>query len=98
MTQLPTPRPAWFAGAITLAAAAAFTALVAWSLDIRVWSIWLGLLIACLLLIGQAERMLRAPRVPREHKLRKNLRLIRGGKSAYDLARDDTTDNQRWLM
>ncbi|MCL4821871.1 MAG: hypothetical protein KJ067_22310 [Vicinamibacteria bacterium] len=99
MSLLPSPRPRWFAGAVTLSAAAAVTAVISLALGIKVWSIWLGLLIAAVLLIGQAERLMNAPRVPREHKLRKNLRLIRGGKSApYDLARDETTNNQRWLM
>ena len=36
--------------------------------------------------------------VPAPPKSRGKLKVIRGGKSEYDLAEDDSTNNQRYLM
>jgi len=65
----------------------------------RLWALILGLVIGALLASGllswlRRRRQLPAPR-PGER-----LKLIRGGKEQgdYDLARDDSTDEQRWLM
>jgi hypothetical protein len=54
---------------------------------------------AALLLIGWIERRWTGrPRPPAPPRARGRLKVIRGGKSDYDLEKDDSTDTQRWLM
>jgi hypothetical protein len=38
------------------------------------------------------------PRPAPPPRARGRLKVIRGGKSGYDLEKDDSTDTQRWLM
>jgi hypothetical protein len=48
--------------------------------------------------MGWLERLWMARAVPAPPKNRSKLKDIRGGKADYDLAEDETTNNQRYLM
>ena len=92
-------RVPWLGGALTLAAAAALAGALGLVLRLRSWPVYLGLGLTLLLFMGWIERYWstrrRAPPPPRA---RGRLKVIRGGKSDYDLEKDDSTDTQRWLM
>src|SRR5437762_13940831 len=99
-------RRSWWPGAVLLAAAsvvavASGLTLEASGLGIKVaWPWYVGIAAATLLVIGWAERLWthkQAP-IPRE-RVRGKLKVIQGGKAApYDLAKDHSTDSQRYLM
>jgi len=64
----------------------------------RSWAPYLGLAALVVLAMGWLERMWMARAVPPPPRNRGKLKVIRGGKAEYDLAEDDTTNNQRYLM
>lgn len=95
------PTPAvrsWVPGAVLLAAAAVAAGLAGLALGIRSWVPYLGLAALVVLAMGWLERLWLARAVPAPPKNRNKLKVIRGGKSEYDLAEDETTNNQRYLM
>jgi hypothetical protein len=74
--------------------------LVAYLLGLGSWSLYGGLALTSLLAAAGLERVWRRRRahvsLPRA---RGRLKVIQGGKAApYDLAKDDSTDSQRYLM
>ena len=93
---LTTRRSQWLPGVALVGVGLGSGALLGFS---RVWALLLGLVIGALLAGGLLAwvRKRRAPAGPRAGE---RLNLIRGGKEKgeYDLARDDSTDEQRWLM
>src|SRR5947207_972590 len=99
MSRLPDlSRPSWLGGAATLGAAAVLATVLGLLLGLRAWSVYLGLGLTLLLFMGWIERYWRTrPRAPRPPRARGRLKVIRGGKSDYDLEKDDSTDTQRWL-
>ena len=95
------PAPAvrsWVPGAVLLGAAAVAAGLAGLALGIRSWAPYLGLAAFVVLAMGWLERLWMARAVPPPPKSRGKLKVIRGGKSEYDLAEDDSTNNQRYLM
>lgn len=92
-------RALWLPGVAVLAAAVGIGSVLGVSVGARAWPWYLGLILAALLAIGWVERLWAARRqkgaAPRA---RTRLKVIRGGKLDYDLEKDQTTDNQRWLM
>jgi hypothetical protein len=100
MTRFPDlNRPSWLGGAATLAMAAVLAAVLGLLLRLRAWSVYLGLGLMLLLVMGWVERYWRIRRqTPPPPRARGRLKVIRGGKSDYDLEKDDSTDTQRWLM
>jgi len=100
MTRFPDlNRPSWLGGAATLAGAAGLAAALGLLLHLRSWAVFLGLGLTLLLLMGFIERQWRTrQRTPPAPRARGRLKVIRGGKSDYDLEKDDSTDTQRWLM
>jgi len=95
------PAPAvrsWVPGAVLLGAAAVAAGLAGLALGIRSWVPYLGLAAFVVLAMGWLERAWMARAVPAPPKARGKLKVIRGGKSEYDLAEDDSTNNQRYLM
>ena len=95
------PAPAvrsWVPGAVLLAAAAAAAGLAGLALGIRSWAPYLGLAALVVLAMGWLERMWMARAAPAPPRNRGKLKVIRGGKSEYDLAEDESTNNQRYLM
>jgi len=85
---------------VTLLAAAVLISVVA-GIALQVsWPWYVGFAATTLLVIGWAERLWtrRAAPPPRE-RIRGKLKVIQGGKAApYDLAKDHSTDSQRYLM
>jgi hypothetical protein len=95
---LTTRRSEWIPGVAVLAAAAGIGSLLGVSIGIRSWSLYAGLVALSLLGIGALERLLARRRAPAPPRARARLRMIRGGKSAYDLESDERTKSQRYLM
>ena len=91
-------RVAWLPGALVLAAAVGTGGLLALALGARSWALTLGLSLAALFLIGRAEQLWTRYRTPTPRRARTKLKVIQGGKHSYDLADDDSTDSQRYLM
>ena len=95
------PAPAvrsWVPGAVLLAAAAAAVGLAGLALGIRSWAPYLGLAALVVLAMGWLERIWMERTAPAPPRNRGKLKVIRGGKSEYDLAEDQSTNNQRYLM
>ena len=88
----------WVPGAVLLAAAAMAAGLAGLALGIRSWAPYLGLTAFVVLAMGWLERVWMARSTPAPPRNRGKLKVIRGGKSEYDLAEDDSTNNQRYLM
>ena len=96
-----TPRAvsrSWFPGAVLLVAAAVAAGLAGLAFGIRAWQTYLGLAALVLLAMGGIERLWTARQAPAPPKNRGKLKVIRGGKSEYDLEADESTNNQRYLM
>lgn len=97
---LTTRRALWWPGLAVLGAAAGIAAALGMWLGPRSWPFEIGVIAAVLLLLrlGRRARLRRAeppaPRPPREKRKAVPAR----GQAEYDLARDDSTDSQRWLM
>jgi hypothetical protein len=91
-------RPPWLPGLVVLLVAAGLGLGAGAALDLEGWPAYLGLVLLVLLLMGGLERLFtgRKPSLPARAKSR--LRLIRGGKSAIDLATDESHKDQKWLM
>jgi len=96
---LTTRRSLWGPGLAVLGASAGIGALLGLWLGARAWPLEIGVIVAVLLCLrygrrlrGKREKSAPPPRT------RDKLRVIPGGKSGYDLAKDDSTDSQRWLM
>ena len=99
MAPFPSPRPApWMPAAGLLAAATLSGFAVAWMLGARVWWIYLGVALGVILMMGAAERFLAKRATPRPPRGRGKLKVIPGGKSGFDLEKDDPEHRQRWLM
>ena len=88
----------WVPGAVLLGAAAVAAGLAGLALGIRSWAPYLGLTALVVLAMGWIERLWMARAAPAPPKSRGKLKVIRGGKTEYDLAEDDSTNNQRYLM
>jgi hypothetical protein len=91
-------RPSWLPGAAVLAVAALCALAFGLALGARGWPVYLGLTLGCLLAAGFAEEVWTRRRTPAPKRTRAKLKVIRGGKHDYDLADDDSTDSQRYLM
>jgi hypothetical protein len=100
MNPLAALRP--FVPTIALALAAVMAAgAVGISLGLHSWVLVLGLAAVAGAAAGGAHLFwVRRHKAPPPAKLRPRLKVIQGGKSAatYDLAEDQSTDNQRYLM
>jgi protein-S-isoprenylcysteine O-methyltransferase Ste14 len=92
-------RRSWLPGAALLAAAVAVAVLAGFALGVRSWPWYVGFAAVALLAIGWAERLWTRRTTPAPARLRGRLKVIQGGKAApYDLAKDHSTDSQRYLM
>jgi hypothetical protein len=99
---MPTPPPlqraSWLPGALVLAAAAGSALILGLVLGVSSWRLYLGIFLAGLLLAGWTEQIWSRHRAPVPRRSRARLKVIQGGKHDYDLADDDSTDSQRYLM
>ena len=97
-TPAPLQRTSWLPGALVLVAAAGFALAAGLLLGVRSLPLYLGLALGGLLLGGWAEDIWSKRRSPPPRRSRAKLKVIQGGKHDYDLADDDSTDSQRYLM
>jgi protein-S-isoprenylcysteine O-methyltransferase Ste14 len=98
MSPVPTRR-SWLPGGALLVAAVLVAGLSGFALGVRSWPWYVGFAAAAILAIGWAERVWTRRRAPAPARIRGKLKVIQGGKAApYDLAKDHSTDSQRYLM
>ena len=98
MPPFPSPRRApWVPAAVLLGAATLAGVGIARMLGAHVWWAYLGMVLAVILTLGAAERLLARRATPRPPRGRGKLKIIPGGK-AVDLEKDDPEHRQRWLM
>jgi len=100
---LTTRRAMWWPGLAVLGAAVGIAALLGLWLGPRSWPLEIGVVAAVLLFLrlGRRLRLRRAgtaPLAPPPRSREKREVVPAGGQPGYDLARDDSTDSQRWLM
>jgi uncharacterized membrane protein YfcA len=97
---LTTRRALWWPGLAVLGAAVGVASLLGLWLGTRSWPFEVAVIAAVLFFLRRGRRL----RARREEpaappaRAREKLRVIPGGKPDYDLAKDDSTDSQRWLM
>ena len=94
-------RAPWLSGALVLVLAVGIVAPLGLRLGGRYWALYVGLGAALLLLFGWIERIWKTRGAPKPPRARGKLRILRGGRGNgkdIDLAKDETTDGQRWLM
>jgi hypothetical protein len=94
----PSRRASWVPGAVILAIAAVASGLAGFALGVRAWEAYLGMGALVVLAVGLVERLLARRRSAPTPRARGKLRVVHGGKNAYDLEKDDSTNSQRWLM
>jgi hypothetical protein len=99
MRRLTPKRLPWLTGGVVLGAAFGIAALGAFLLQRHSWLTYLGFSLAALLALGRLEHLwTRRREPPPAPRTRSKLRAIRGGKAGYDLAKDDRTNNQKYVM
>jgi hypothetical protein len=91
-------RPSWLPGAAVLSGAAGLALAVGLAAGVRAWPLYVGLLVGFVFAVGWIEELWSRRRVPAPRRSRAKLKVIQGGKHDYDLADDDSTDSQRYLM
>jgi uncharacterized membrane protein YfcA len=97
---LTTRRARWWPGLAVLGAAVGIGAMAGVWLGPRSWPVQTAVIAAVLLCLryGRRLRARRSERGAPPARSRAKLKVIPGGKAGYDLAKDDSTDSQRWLM
>ncbi len=96
---LTTRRSEWAPGLAILATAIGIGSLIGVSLGQRSWAVYVGLIALVLLGFAGLDRLRGRRRAADAPRTRGKLRVIQGAKgNAYDLASDDRTDSQRYLM
>jgi hypothetical protein len=97
---LPFRRARWLSGALVLVLVAGMLAPLGLRLGGRYWAYYVGVAVLLLLAFAWTERARKAaPRRP--PRGRGQLQVLSGGRAdprEIDLARDATTEGQRWLM
>ena len=99
MSPFPISRKPWLPGAVVLAIAVTVSAGIGLALDVGSWALYVGMAVSVLLLLGWFERLWARRVAPPRPRARGKLKVLQGGKAApYDLEKDSSTDNQRYLM
>jgi hypothetical protein len=94
-------RTEWLPGVAILVVSVALAALVGSALELRSLASYVGIVIGLVLLFGWLERRrdVRPAAATRPPRPRTRLRAIEGGLTAkYDLSKDDSTDDQKYVM
>ena len=87
----------WAHGAVLIGVAAVLAGVVGWALGSREWPTYLGLTLGFILLAGWVERVREQLPAPPPRR-RSHLRVIKGGRPDVDLADDNSTDDQKYVM
>src|SRR5262245_51198787 len=93
-------RTPWLSGALALLLVGGMIAPFGLRLGGRYWAYYVGLAAFLLLSLGWIERRFRSAPAPPPRRPRGTLRVAPGGRNGreIDLATEETTDSQRWLM
>jgi hypothetical protein len=94
---LTTRRREWLPG-LALAGATLAIGVLIGATGGRDWPLALGLILGTLAGVAGAARYIEARRGRGSTPVARRFRLIPRRKAPYDLAKDDSTDDQRWLM
>jgi hypothetical protein len=97
---LTTRRALWWPGLAVLGASVGIGALLGVWLGPRAWPLEIVVIAAVLFFLRRGRRLRagRAAGAAPPARVREKMTVIPGGKPGYDLAKDDSTDSQRWLM
>jgi hypothetical protein len=93
-------RALWLPGMAVLAASAVIAGLLGFAVGARTWAPYLAFTLGTLIALGALERIIDHRRTPPPTRPRgaKAAKVPRAGNAEYDLAKDDRTDHQRYLM
>ena len=92
---LTTRRSEWLPGVAILSVAVCVAGLVGGAVGARSWSVYVGLAVAVVLVMGWIERRRATVPAPAPRRRRARLRIVEAPKSVYDLEKDHSTDDQR---
>jgi hypothetical protein len=96
---LTTRRSEWLPGLAILCVAVCVAGLVGGSIGARSWATYVGLAVAVILVLGWIERRRATLAAPApKPRPRTRLRVIEGGKTGFDLEKDHSTDDQKYVM
>ena len=95
---LTTRRSEWLPGVAILSVAVCVAGLVGGAVGARSWAVYVGLAVAVVLVMGWIERRRATVPAPAPRRHRTRLKVIQGGKSGYDLEKDHSTDDQKYMM
>ena len=92
-------RTEWVPGVAILVVSIALAVLLGSAIQLGSWASYVGLVVAFVLLFGWLERRRDARPTPRPPRSRSRPKIIEGGRAAkYDLSKDDSTDDQKYVM
>jgi hypothetical protein len=94
-------RAPWLSGALALLLVGGMIAPLGLRLGSRYWAYYVGLAVFLLLSLRWIERRFKPASAPPPRRTRGRLRAVRGARAngqEIDLATEQTTDSQRWLM
>jgi hypothetical protein len=95
---LTTRRSEWLPGVAILSVAVCVAGLVGGAVGARSWSVYVGLAVAVVLVMGWIERRRATVPAPAPRRRRTRLRVVETAKSPYDLEKDHSTDDQKYVM
>jgi hypothetical protein len=95
---LTTRRSEWLPGIAILSVAVCVAGLVGGAVGARSWSVYVGLAVAVVLVMGWIERHRATVPAPAPRRRRARPKVVQGAKPAYDLEKDHSTDDQKYVM
>jgi hypothetical protein len=95
---LTTRRSEWLPGIAILSVAVCVAGLVGGAVGARSWSVYVGLAVAVVLVMGWIERRRATVPAPAPRRRRPRHKIIEGAETAYDLEKDRSTDDQKYVM
>jgi hypothetical protein len=92
-------RAEWLPGVAILVVSVALAALLGSAVELRSWASYLALTLAFALFFGWLERQRDVRPARRPPRSRGRLKVVEAGRGTrYDLSRDDSTDDQKYVM
>jgi hypothetical protein len=95
---LTTRRSEWLPGIAILSVAVCVAGLVGGAVGARSWSVYVGLAVAVVLVMGWIERRRATVPAPAPRRRRPRHKVVEGAEAPYDLEKDRSTDDQKYVM